>query len=329
VCVEPPQGHARPGRGARWRIACEAAEATESIRLKPAMSALPLPEPEAPRCANLRHLAAARRAGAGRLRFERVDGASALVGAEATSPLQILSPRARGRSAWAVLASHGGGLVSGDDVALDVGVGAGAVALVATQAETKVYRAAGAGGAVSALTARIAAGGVLAVLPEPVSPFAGALHDARARFDLDEGASAAAVDAVVAGRTARGERWAFARHASRTEVRIGGRLVLSDALVLDPEHGGPLPARLGRFDALALAFAVGPAFEAGARALVERLAAAAVEPGAAALLAASPLPGGALVRCAATSAEALARALRGALAFVAAPLGDDPFVRRY
>ncbi|HET9599321.1 MAG TPA: urease accessory protein UreD [Anaeromyxobacteraceae bacterium] len=293
------------------------------------MSVLPLPAPEAPTCTHPRHLAAARRAGAGWLRFERVDGASALVGAHAISPLQILSPRARGPSAWAVLASHGGGLVSGDDVAIDVAVGAGAVALVATQAETKVYRAGEAGGATSRLAARVAPGGVLAVLPEPVSPFAGARHEARARFDLDPGASAAAVDAVVAGRAARGERWAFLRHASRTEVRVGGRLVLSDALVLDPAHGEPLAARLGRFEALALAFAIGPAFEEGARALLAHVAAEPVDRGAAALVAASPLPGGALVRCAAASAEALARALRAALAFVGAALGDDPFARRF
>jgi urease accessory protein len=294
-----------------------------------AMRPLPLTAPEAAPCPLSRQPTSPRAPGAGRIHFEYVDGATALVGAEAVSPLQVLAPRHRGPSAWAYLASHGGGLVSGDRIDLDIEVGPGAVALVATQAETKVYRDGGAGGAEQHLRARVARGGVLALLPEPVSPFAGARHAARARFDLAEGASLAAVDAVVAGRSARGERWAFERHESRNEVHLGGRLVLADALLLDPALGGPLAGRLGRFEALGLAFAVGPAFAAGAGALLARISALPVAADLPALWAASPLLDGLLLRCAAVSAEALSRALRQALAFVTLPLGDDPFVRRY
>jgi urease accessory protein len=303
-----------------------------------AMSILHLPPRQAAGCTASRHLAVPRARGQGRIRFARVDGATALVGAEATSPLQILTPRRRGPSAWAYLASHGGGLVSGDRVALDVEVGGGAIALIATQAETKVYRAAAGGGAEQRLTARVARGGVLALLPEPVSPFAGARHAARARFELEDGASLAVVDALVAGRSARGERWAFARHESRNEVSVGGRLVLADAVLLDPAWGGPLAARLGRFDAIAVAFALGPAFAGGARALLAQLADAPATagapghpaaPAAGVVMAASPLRDGLLLRCAADSAERLSGALRAALAFAAAPLGDDPFVRRW
>ena len=311
------------------------------------MSALHLPEREASGCTSSRHTAAPLARGQGRIRFARVDGATALVGAEATSPLQILTPRRRGPSAWAYLANHGGGLVSGDRIALDVEVGPGAIALLATQAETKVYRAAAGGGAEQRLSARVARGGVLALLPEPVSPFAGARHAARSRFDLEDGASLAVVDALVAGRSARGERWAFARHESRNEVRLGGRLVLADAVLLDPAWGGPLADRLGRFDALAVAFALGPAFAAGARALLARLGntpapagalfapapagapGTPAAPGGGVVLAASPLQDGLILRCAADSAERLSGALRAALAFAAEPLGDDPFIRRW
>ena len=45
-----------------------------------------------------------------------------------------------GASAWAYAATYGGGLVGGDSVSMRVEVGAGASALVATQASTKVYR---------------------------------------------------------------------------------------------------------------------------------------------------------------------------------------------
>ncbi len=272
-----------------------------------------------------------------------MDGATELVRAEATTPLQFLAPRGRGTSAWAFLVSHGGGLVAGDDVAVEVEVGVGAAALLATQAETKVYRAQGDRGATQRLDVRVGRTGVLALLPEPVSPFAGARYEQRQRFDLEPGASLLAVDAVVAGRSARGERWAFDHYRSSNEVIVGGRLAMGDALILaarqarhpaaraptTPDGAGELAARLGRFDAFAVAFTLGPAFAAGARALLARLGSRPVERESDLLAAASPLMDGALLRCAAASPEALAAFLRQELAFTAAPLGDDPFARRW
>lgn len=259
----------------------------------------------------------------------RVDGATALVRSEASAPLQVVAPRRRGPSACAFLVSHGGGLVAGDEVEVELEVGPDAAAHVATQAETKVYRAHAGRGCRQDLAASVARGGVLAWLPEPVSPFAEARYAQRQRFELARGASLVALDAVVAGRAARGERWAFDRHHSATEVSVDGRLLVADALLLEPRPGGELAARLGRFEALATALAVGPAFAAGAAALRDRLAAGPVEAGAGLLAAASPLADGLLLRCAAESAEALAAFLRGALAFVAGPLQADPFAHHW
>ncbi len=281
------------------------------------------------------------RAGRGRLRFERVGGATALVRCEASSPLQILSPRPRGPFAWAVLVSHGGGLLSGDRNALEVEVGAGATALVTTQAETKVYRAAEGGPATHELTARVAEGGALAFCPDAVSPFAGARYQGRQRYELAAGGSLLAVDAVVAGRSARGERWAFAEYRSRTELCIAGRRALSDALSLRADAPGeegagrggreaarPLAARLGRFDGFATAVLWGPALARAARALLAEVAARPADP-APSLVAASPLADGALLRCAADDAGRLAVLVHAALAPSLESLGVAPFEHRW
>jgi urease accessory protein len=170
---------------------------------------------------------------------------------------------------------------------------------------------------------------VLAVLPDATSAFAGARHAQEQRFDLAAGASLVALDALVAGRAARGERWAFERAATRLEVRVDGRLALCDALALGAPRGGALAPRLAPFEAFATAVALGPAFTEGARALVADLASRPVEPGAPLLASAAPLEGGVLLRAAAASPEALAAFLRAALAFTATALGDDPFARRW
>ncbi len=267
--------------------------------------------------------------GEGRLAIARVDGASALVTSRATSPLQILAPRRRGPSAWAVLATHGGGLVEGDAIDLEVDVAAGAAAVLSTQAETKVYRSAGGRSARQRLAARVGEGGVLAVVPEPVSPFAGARYEQQQRFELAPAASLLLVDALVAGRTARGERWAFDRYRSQNEVRMGGRLALGDALLLAPRGPGELARRLEPFQAFALVVMVGPAFAGCAGALRGAVEALPCAAGAPLLATVSPVAGGILARCAGTTTEALGAFVRAAIAPAAGALGDDAFARRW
>lgn len=280
------------------------------------------------------------RAGAGRLEVAQVDGRSAVVGCRATSPLQLLAPRARGAAAWVLGASHGGGLVTGDAIALEVEVGAGATAYLGTQAETKVYRVPdGLGpaghntgpGTAQRLEAAVGAGGLLALLPDPVSPFAGASHVQEQRFALAAGASLVLLDAVTAGRAARGERWGFRRYVSRNEVRTAGALLLADAVRLVEGEGPPLSRRLQGLELLATVVLLGPRVAGAAAELLRRVAELPGAEGAGAapvLLAASPLGDGAVLRIAARSVEAGMAAVRAHLSFLAGPLNGDPLLRR-
>ncbi len=266
--------------------------------------------------------------GAGRLEVLAVDGCSGVVTCAASSPLQLLAPRPRGAAAWILAASHGGGLVSGDAVDLEISVGAGAAACLGTQAETKVYRAAGGAGARQSLAAAVGGGGLLALLPDPVSPFAEARYEQEQRFELAAGASLVVLDAVTAGRAARGERWAFARYRSRNEVRVSGMLILADAVHLEAGRGPPLLRRLAGLELLATAIILGPRVAAAARELLQALGRAPADGGAAVLAAASPLADGLILRLASRSVEEGMQALRAHLSFLAAPLDGDPLLRR-
>ena len=265
--------------------------------------------------------------GTGWLRVERVDGASAAVACASTAPLRLLLPRPRGPAAWAVGASLGGGFVGGDAVCLDLEVGEGARALLTTQAETKVYRSTGAGGR-QFLQARVGPGGLLALLPEPVSAFAGAAFSQRQEISLAAGASLVLVDALAAGRSARGERWAFRTMASTNQIVVDGRLVLTEALRLDGQEGPAVSARLANRDLLATVVLLGPQLRERALALRLRLDARPATPGEAVLAAASPLADGIHLRLAATGVEEGLAALRDALAFLPELLGEDPLSRR-
>jgi urease accessory protein len=259
------------------------------------------------------------------LRAELVAGRSVFVERRARSPLRLLCPANAGSAAWAYTSSFGGGLVDGDDVQLGIEVGAGARALVTTQGSTKVYR----GSARQETRARVAAGGLLALLPDPLVAFAGAGVASLIDVDLAPEATLVLVDSLEAGRVAMGERWAAERCELRIRVRVDGRPVLDDALLLDPAHGS-VARRMGPFDGWATIVLLGPFAHTAAEALVaverpaHRLA-----PDVRYLDTAVALADGCLVRIAARSAAVLAERVALATACVAEMVGDHPSTRRF
>jgi len=91
-------------------------------------------------------------------------GKNGLERARAESPMRLLLPKAAGATAaWVCVTSLGGGLVRGDDLALDVEVKSGATLLLTTQASTKAFRGA------TRQTWRAQVEGTLIAWPDPVA----------------------------------------------------------------------------------------------------------------------------------------------------------------
>jgi urease accessory protein len=274
--------------------------------------------------------AAASRAGAGSLHVEVVEGLSAAVSVQATSPLKVLVPRPRGESVWAYLSSFGGGLVAGDETRLDVRLGPGARCFLSTQASGKVYRNPLNRPCGHHLSANLGEGSLLVLAPDPVQAFAGSSYSQRQEFHLQAGASLALVDWFTAGRSACGERWAFNRFQSRNDIFLGGERLLVDSLRLDATEGAlEGPQRMGRFNCLALVVLVGVAWRDIAPSLLAEVAAQPVARRAALVGSASPLREGALLRIAGESVEEVGREIRRHLGFLSGLLGDDPFARKW
>jgi len=272
------------------------------------------------------HRTAGERDGAARLVFERVGPRSVLATAFATSPLRILSPRNHGHAAWAYLSTLGGGLVDGDRLRLHVRVRRGAAAVLATQGETRVYRSPH--GCRSELLAEAEEDSLLAVLPDPTVCFAGARYSQRIDLRLASGAALVFVDLLSAGRSARGERWAFQRYAGELTLRLGDRVLLAEGMLLAPEHG-PIGKRFDRFDVLATLLLAGELLRPARAALSRTLGALPVAARAARLESANDLGDEVLlVRMAAVSVEDALRSLRQHLRFLPAILGDNPWARR-
>ena len=265
-------------------------------------------------------------AGRGAIAVAASGGRSRVTRAFASSPLRLLTPKNHGPASWIFTSTFGGGLVGGDAICLEIDVGDSAKAYLSTQSATKVYRSEKE--TTVDLRATVAADATLVVMPDPVICFAGSSYRQEQHVALHATGSLVFVDWLSSGRHAAGERWQFDRYESAVFVQRGGRRIVHDALLLSPRHGS-VASRMGRFEVMLVAILTGPEVAPAAQDLhahVERLP---LERKGRAIVSASRIEGGCLLRIAGTSIEETGSTLRTLLGFVPALLGDDPWARKW
>lgn len=268
--------------------------------------------------------------GGGLLKIATVAGRSAVVRAQATNPLKILSPRRRGAAAWAYTSTFGGGLVSGDNVQLEVHVGEGASCCLTTQSATKVYKSLHGRSSSQSLRATVSRGGLLVLAPDPTICFSEAVYEQNQRIDIDAGGTLVVVDWVTSGRRECGEQWAFRRYSSRLDVFLAGERVLTEALLLDPLYGSvAAPLRMGRFHCFAVVVTIGERLADVSRRLIEEVAAKSFVPTEPLLESASPVGGGAIVRILGATPQHVGQCLREKLSFTSEFLGAAAWERKW
>jgi urease accessory protein len=301
--------------------------------------------------------------GRAELEVTLVCNASTVTGAYAASPMKLLAPRSRGLSVWTYAGSFGGGLVAGDQTRLDLRIGKGARCFVGTQSATKIYRNPDSRPCSHVTRAVLEEDSFLAFMPAPVQPFADSRYSQRQTFHLALGAGLVLVDGFTAGRTARGERWAFAHFSSRNEVFAATELsrpatqgpgcaggtghtsasdsadpcepaleerVLLDSVRLDAAEDSLLsPHRTGRFNCFAMLFLLGAPLREAVALMLEAVGRRPVQRRAFLVVSASPVGNGALLRVGAEQVETLEAELQEHLGFLSSWLGDLPWTRRW
>lgn len=206
-----------------------------------------------------------RAGGAVRLSFARRGESTCLAGLYQTTPLRALFPRSRAEGLpVAVLANIGGGLVAGDRTRVEIEVGAGARALVTSQAAEKVYRSTGPDTHVDTVLA-VASGGWLEWCPQETILFHGARLRRRLAVNLATDARLLLGEILVLGRLAFGERTTRGLLFDRIELRRGGEPVWQDRLRLDGDFAAVLDAPAGLAGAKAVATLVHAAPDAAER----------------------------------------------------------------
>ncbi len=269
------------------------------------------------------------RRGHAALILRRVAGKSAVVSAFARDPLKLLTPVPRGEAVWACLSSLGGGMVAGDETALDLVLEPGTKAYVGTQSSTKIYRNPAGRACGHRTHARLAEDTLLVLAPDVVQAFADSSYRQVQEFELAPTASLVLVDWLSSGRSECGEHWAFRRFESRTTVRVSGRRRFVDALVLDADSGTLAgPGRLGAWRCLATVALIGPSLAADVTRLAAAIQERPVDRNAVVTLSASRIPEGLVIRLAGREVEPVRLEWQRLLAPLADRLGDCPWSRK-
>ncbi|MEZ0496936.1 urease accessory protein UreD [Sphingomonas sp. IW22] len=220
---------------------------------------------------------------AARSRHQRVDGRARVVfGIDGVrdllqvAPARLMFPHARGGDfPLVVTVTTSGGLTGGDRLALDIVLEPGATATIVPQSAEKLYRALP-DDEPTRISTRIelGAGSRCEWLAQEAILFDGSAMRRTLDIDMAADARVLAMEMLVLGRGAMGERFASGLIHDGWRVRRDGVLVWVDALHIDGAFDDLAGAPFGMGDATALATLVyaGPDAEAQlalARGLVE------------------------------------------------------------
>jgi urease accessory protein len=161
-----------------------------------------------------------------RLRFADDGGTTRLVERAHSGPLRVQKPLypEGGRICHAIVVHPPGGVVGGDQLAIEAAVGDAAHALLTTPGAAKWYRA---NGKVSRQQVHISAGAGAAVewLPQETIFFNDAHVVLEHTVDLAADASYIGSEILCFGRRASGESFDSGTIVQRTQVRRGGKLL--------------------------------------------------------------------------------------------------------
>lgn len=147
------------------------------------------------------------------------------------------------------------GILAGDRLESAIAVEAGAALSVTTPSASRVFTMR-TGGAECRQQFRVAAGGWLEVLPEPLVPHRGSDYRQVTEVDVEHGGELFFVDQLVSGRVAHGESWAWARLRLELTVRLQGELIVRERLDQSGEELRGLAAMAGAGAAACFANAV-------------------------------------------------------------------------
>jgi urease accessory protein len=167
-------------------------------------------------------------------------------------PLRLRCPNSSAGALEAVIINTAGGIVGGDSLHIDLSAHEGAHVTVTTAAAEKVYRSLDSDAAVD-IKLKVGSGAVVAWLPQETILFDQARLQRTIDMDVAGDAQLVFAEAVVFGRSGRGEQVALGRLFDRWRLHCAGRLLHAEALRFDGAIAAKLAQRAVTYGKIAVA----------------------------------------------------------------------------
>ena len=167
------------------------------------------------------------------LTFAGRDGRTVLHNAYCETPFKITRVlNGRPPIAHLILMHSTAGVFGGDELECSIRVERGSRVLITQQSATKIHPSGGRP-AIQRNHVVVEAGGELHLYLEPLIPFADSILRQTTRIDVEAGGRLMFLEAFMAGRIGRGERWQFQELALETQLFWDSRLVYLDRFRLN------------------------------------------------------------------------------------------------
>lgn len=167
---------------------------------------------------------------------DELTGHTVLAATRQEPPLKVVRAFAvQDDTALAHLHNVSGGLLGGDQLALNVNVGAGASVQLTTTGATRIYRPRQA--ALATMQSNefaVNEGALLEYVPDAIIPFAGARFSQTTTIHLEQGAGLFWWEILAPGREARGETFEYDCVEMKTDIAALGQPIASERIRIEP-----------------------------------------------------------------------------------------------
>lgn len=207
----------------------------------------------------------------GRFRVECIENVHYVTDMFCKYPLKLIAPKTKLDFSILYIMSYGGGLVSGDRVALDIIVGKNATLCIQSQGNTKIYKQIpGKPATQQKLDVEVGTNALCLLLQDPVQPFGDSNYIQTQNFVLeDETSSLALLDWTLHGRSHINEQWSMRSYVSKNCIQMKipasnqRKTLLRDVLKIFDEpnlHIGLKAERMHHFECIGNLYLLGPKF---------------------------------------------------------------------
>ncbi|GAB2281282.1 hypothetical protein Dimus_015884 [Dionaea muscipula] len=179
-------------------------------------------------------------------------------------PLKFIIPKKVGPSTadavWIYSLTYGGGIVSGDSISCNFSIGDGCIAVLTTQASTKVYKSVGNKCSQQILEyANVGSDALFVVIPDPVTCFSTARYSQKQVFRVVTDSNLAIFDWFTSGRYASGEKWDFGFYKSTNNIfSEDDTPIFLDTALLEQGSISSISERMQDYQVIAMIILLGP-----------------------------------------------------------------------